>query len=150
MYDVAAKKDLKAKESIWKEEAQLRFQEIRPHILDLLEKNKLTEEEFLCGLTIIIDQKFPQDEYFAKIQDIELPKTLKKVELESNKKPEPKKDDKYLVQMLMNVRKKEIFLQNKMKNIFEPKMENSVDPEIQYAKECHKNAGLPILRMTQV
>ena len=59
LYDAAAKKDLKAKESIWREEAQMRFQEIRPHILDLLDKNKLSEEEFLAGLTIIIDQKFP-------------------------------------------------------------------------------------------
>ena len=37
-----------------------------------------------------------------------------------------------------------------MKNIFEAKQENSVDPEVRFAKECHKNSGLPLLPMTEV
>ena len=45
----------------------------------------------------------------------------------------------------MGVHNREKFLNKKMKNIFRSKnIEATHDPEIEFAKECHKHAGIPL------
>ena len=50
--------------------------------------------------------------------------------------------------MYMDIKSKQTFLQKKMKDIYKAKnIESTGDTQIEFAKQCHQNQGLPLPRL---
>lgn len=50
----------------------------------------------------------------------------------------------------MDVKSKQTFLQKKMKHIYRAKNKEATgDAQLEFAKQCHKNQGLPLPRLSR-
>ena len=57
---------------------------------------------------------------------------------------------KQVVDLYMDIKSKQTFLQKKMKDIYKAKnIESTGDTQIEFAKQCHQNQGLPLPRMAR-
>lgn len=147
-FKVAAINEVHAKESMWKEELQQG--EKRPELLKLLNKHGVSEDEFIEALVLVQEEGYVQAKYFEDIQDLSVPEVLVESKNPYSRTAKENygetKQEIEVLDMFLNVRKREEFYQGKMKNIFKPEsIEETGDPATEFAKACHKNSGLPLV-----